>query len=456
MWAIAALFSMGGDYGALNFDKGLLYALPAWGIVLLSILLIRRPHSSALLFALAAFVVVLYALRSPVASNNKTITMVMDLAILLSGGYLYWKSSDGRIDREQLYEQIRVVARALLAIMYFYGIFHKINTDFLDPEVSCAVGLYAPLASPFGLEDNIYGRYLAIYATFIIEGIAIISLYWRKYFAVGFLLALLFHFIIPISAFSWYMDFSSLVFALYVLSIPREVSATAHATVHSAFSAVASRAAPFGKELIGLTVFGLAILVVVVLDFAYGERSWGLMRHSIGILMWTVFGSVAMFILAESALRHLPYTGRHSARQPAWLFVIPTLFFLSCLSPYLGLKTESSINMFSNLHTEGGQTNHLLFDEPPYLFGYQRDVVRIVDASDGPMRQRAEDGQQVVLFALRDYLRQNPDAWVSYELDGTLHEAVTRANFAVQPGLIERNLLPFKLVDFERPKVCTH
>ena len=36
-------------------------------------------------------------------------------------------------------EQLRLVARYLLAIMYFYGIFHKINTDFLNPQVSCAV-----------------------------------------------------------------------------------------------------------------------------------------------------------------------------------------------------------------------------------------------------------------------------------------------------------------------------
>ncbi len=50
---------------------------------------------------------------------------------------------------------MRVVARALLAIMYFYGIFHKINTDFLDPRVSCAVALYMPLADGFGLQNSL-------------------------------------------------------------------------------------------------------------------------------------------------------------------------------------------------------------------------------------------------------------------------------------------------------------
>ena len=37
--------------------------------------------------------------------------------------------------------------------------------------------------------------------------------------------------------------------------------------------------------------------------------------------------------------------------------------------------------MFSNLHTEGGQTNHLLFSSPPYLFDYQQDVVQIIATS---------------------------------------------------------------------------
>ena len=81
------------------------------------------------------------------------------------------------------YERMRVVARALLAVMYFYGIFHKINTDFFDPTVSCAVALYDPLASGFGLAGNPIGHQVAIWSTFIIETITIVALYWKRFFA---------------------------------------------------------------------------------------------------------------------------------------------------------------------------------------------------------------------------------------------------------------------------------
>ncbi|MFC0198899.1 thiol-disulfide oxidoreductase [Paracoccus rhizosphaerae] len=457
LWALAALFSIAGDYGSLAGHKGMLYAVPAWAVVVQSLLLIARPRATALLVSLSATVVLLYALRAPVASNNQTITTVMDLAILLSAGYLYFSSGRTGIDRIAFYEQIRIVARALLAIMYFYGIFHKINTDFLDPTVSCAVGLYQPLASPFGLEDNLFGRYLAIYSTFVIEAIAIVALYWRRFFAVGFILALVFHYIIPISAYSWYMDFSCLVFALYILSIPRPVSAMAQHTIRTVLAPARARLRSFETLLIGAVLLAVAAAIVMTLHTIYPDRSLDMLRHSVGILLWAVIGGALMVILTNAALHYLPYTGPAPARQPRWLFAIPVLFFLSCLSPYLGLKTESSINMFSNLHTEGGETNHLLFDRPPYLFDYQNDIVRIVDANDNWLEQQMENDQHLVLFALKDYLRRHPDAWVTYELNGQTVERATSATFAdQQPGLIERNLLRFKTVDYDRPKVCTH
>lgn len=457
MWALAALFSVAGDYQSLSGNNGLFYAIPGWAIVLQSVWLIARPRTTGLLLSLSATVVILYALRAPVASNNQTITMVMDLAILLSAGYLFISSGRNGIDRIFLYEQIRIVARALLAVMYFYGIFHKINSDFLDPTVSCAVGLYAPLASPFGLEDNLVGRYLAIYATFVIEAIAIVALYWRRYFAIGFILALIFHYIIPISAYSWYMDFSCLVFALYMLSIPRPVSAMAQHSIRTFLAPVRARFLTLETLIIGMLLFALAAVFVMTLNGFYPGRSAAMLRHSVGIVLWAVIGGGLMIILANAALHYLPYTGPAPARQPGWLLAIPVLFFLSCLSPYLGLKTESSINMFSNLHTEGGETNHLLFERPPYLFDYQNDVVRIIDAESSWLQEKARDGEHYILFALKDHLRRHPHEWVTYELNGQVHERVTTADFAgQQPGLIERNLLRFKTVDFDRPKVCTH
>ncbi|WP_244426669.1 HTTM domain-containing protein [Sinorhizobium sojae] len=456
-WAMAAIFSIAGDtYGLIGY-KGQIYMALAWAIVLFSLLLFLYPRRTWVLVALAGATVALFALRLPVASNNKTITAVMDGAILLSAAVLYLRAGRGPIDRVALYDQVRIVARALLAIMYFYGIFHKINTDFLDPTVSCAVGLYVPLARPFGLEDNLFGRYLAIYATFIIEGIAIISLYWKRYFAVGFILALVFHYIIPISAYSWYMDFSSLVFALYVLSIPKPASHMLYGISLKVANRLRENYGRIGTIFPGLALMLIAAAIVMLLTLVFPERSFEMVVHSVWILVWAVVGGAAMVVLTYVALENLPCENVAAPRAPAWIYVVPGLFFLSCLSPYVGLKTESSINMFSNLHTEAGRTNHLLFTKPPYLFDYQNEVVKVVDSSKEFWVRQSQAGNHHILHDLKLWLRWKPEAWVTYEKDGAIVTRATAASLADEmPNLLERKLLIFKLVDFSRPKVCTH
>jgi hypothetical protein len=452
-WGAAAFFSIVGDPQGLIGSNGFVYALLSWAIVAGSGVLILFPRKTAVLIGVAAVTVMLYAVRLPVASNNKTITTVFDLCLLASAGALALR---GKLNRVQLYENLRIAARLLLAIMYFYGIFHKINTDFLDPTVSCAVGLYKPLAAPFGLEDNLVGRYLAIWSTFVIEGIAIVALFWRRWFAVGLTIALVFHYIIPISAYSWYMDFSSLVFALYMLSMPREASArvyeiTYRAVVHPLRNMVGR----IGILAPAAATIGLALAAVLLLAMAYPGRPALMLLHSMFILTWAVVGGIAMTVMVYAVMQHLPYDGPPVARASRWTWLIPGLFFVSCLSPYVGLKTESSINMFSNLATEGGASNHLLMPRPPYLFDYQKDVVQVVASSSPTLQKTAAAGMSNVLFPIQEYLRRHPGQWVSYRLNGQLFERVTAADVPAA-SMLERKFLIFKQVDMRRPKVCTH
>jgi hypothetical protein len=461
-WAMAAIFSIAADTNGLLGYSGIFYAILSWSVVLLSLSLLLYPRHTDFLVYLAIILLLLYAVRMPVASNNKTIAAVMNGAILFSAAAIYMKKVPGTtFDRTALYQQTRVVARALLAVMYFYGIFHKINSDFLDPSVSCAVGLYVPLARPFGLDDNIFGRYLAIYSNFVVEAIAIIALYWKRYFAVGLIIALVFHYVIPISAYSWYMDFSSLVFALYVLSIPTPASQDLYGI---ALRVVIPLRQTFGRPGLllppALLVLVATVLILLLAD-ARLSRAFDAIVHSAWILMWSVVGGIAMIAMSYVALQHFPCENISAPKQPAWIYAIPSLFFLSCLSPYIGLKTESSINMFSNLHTEGGETNHLLFPSIPYVFGYQTEVVKILDSSEGyPERhlvKESQEGKHHILFELKKRLRWNPNSWFTYVRDGQTVSRATAATFgADMPNLLERKILIFKPVDFNRPKVCTH
>lgn len=456
MWAVAMLFSLADNPSTFIGRDGPTLFLVQWTAVFAAMALVIRPRLTWLLGLLAVALVLRYALLAPVASNNKTITLFMNVGILLVLAQAAWSQAEPR--RDLVYARLRVIARGLLAVMYFYGIFHKINTDFLDPGVSCAVMLYAPLAKPFGLDTNLYGRYLAIYSTFIIEAIAIVALYWRRWFAVGLILALVFHYIIPISAYSWYMDFSCLVFALYALTMPPEAQKDFYRSVAGPLRRVRCWFGNAALPLAGGLLVGAAWICAMIVATDYPERPLRMFYHSTFIMVWAMFGAIAAVLMTRAALEHLPHRGGAHPRQPLWLHAIPLALFVACASPYIGLKTESSINMFSNLHTEGGETNHLLFARPPYLFAYQDDVVEILDSSHPYLLHLRERGEHMVLYHLKDVLRRDREHWVTYRLNGIVEEDVTHRSFPAfeQPSLLERAFLVFKTVDVRRPKVCTH
>jgi hypothetical protein len=460
VWAAAAIFSLAGDRGMLIFRDGPLLGLITWAAIAVALLLVWRPRWTPLLFLLAGVMLTRYSIAMPVAGNNKMIAAFMNASILVICAHAVFRYGNATDMRANIYENMRVVARALLAIMYFYGIFHKINSDFLDPNVSCAVALYMPLADGFGLQNSLTGKYLAIWSTFIVEGIAIVSLYWKRWFAVGLLLALMFHFVIPISVYSWYMDFSSLVLALYILSVPREVSERFYDNCARLFRALRERFGSFGQALpFGLVIVGaVAVVALLALFNRHVPIGIGHAYQSVWVLMWVVYGGLTMLLLSDAALSHLPWKGTVGPLRPVWLYALPALLFIGCTAPYIGLRTEASIAMFSNLHTEAGQSNHLLMPNPPYLFPYQRDVAMIKASSDPDLQEFADRKMGLVMFTLQERLRKKPQHWVTYELNGARHEKATAASIgaATHANLWERKLLIFKPVDFARPKVCSH
>ncbi len=88
------------------------------------------------------------------------------------------------------------------------------------------------------------------------------------------------------------------------------------------------------------------------------------------------------------------------------------------MSPYLGLKTQSTFTMYSNLQTEAGHWNHRLLPESMRIFGYQDEIVQIVESSDAQLADAAENRRGWLLFALRQRVANDPDMAVTYVLDG--------------------------------------
>ncbi|MEM6634442.1 MAG: hypothetical protein AAF667_01000 [Pseudomonadota bacterium] len=404
------------------------------------------PRLSALFLINAGAFVAHYASQSPVASNNQT-TAVFFFGIVLIAALLI-KRKDKRTvnERESLFLAIAGPGRWLLAIMYFYGIYHKINADFLDPMVSCAVVLYGLLAANFGLSDWSVGKYGAIYATFLVEGVAMVLLFIPRWKVVGMAIGVPFHVVIGWTGYAYYKDFSTIVLVLYALFIP---ASSLHSGLYKLSHLVGSK----GRAL----TLGRAALLVLALAYASLTvmRSGSLVvTHDSFTWIFTVY-AIAFYVFLILCVRPA-----HQEVQPrtGWMAVIPLLFFVNGASPYLGLKTESAIAMYSNLHTEGGQTNHLIHGTLPFAAKYQENLV-VPLASNSPAFDRAFvfSGSALVRYEFDRILAQTPGLKVQAIVNG--QHVVTGPdweNHYLSAGPLARAFLLFKPVDFNRPKVCTH
>lgn len=389
---------------------------------------------------------VTYILNSPVASNNQTTSFAFSLVVL---GALFYLRPTGPEGREAFFHRIASAARLILPAMYFFGIYHKINIDFLDPAVSCAVVLYKALTTGVGLGDWGFGHYGAIYATFIIEGIAMVALFIPRLKTIGILIGVPFHIIIGFTGYAYYKDFSTIVLVLYALFLPKEVFTNAHDAL-ARWTGSRDTALKIGRG--ALVLFVLAYVAAMGALFA-PDRLIPEDRAFMPFFAVYALGFYAFLIL------FMPRDGgRKLGYRAGWLVLIPILYFANGWSPYLGLKTESSVAMFSNLHTEGGETNHLFHGVLPFGASYQSDLVTPI-ASNSPQfdARYIAPGYDLVRYELDRMLALTPGLEVTVATAaGPVSTASAWTNTYLSHGIAARKFLTFKPVDWTRPKVCSH
>lgn len=441
-----------------------LYFFQVWGLlpdsqisdparyvmIALSVVGVIAPWLTAVLLVNAAAFAVFYIAGSPIASNNQLTGFFISI-VVLAGAACAMRARGSESFHESVFAAIAGPGRWLLAVMYFFGIYHKLNVDFLNPETSCAVVLYDRLAQGWGLAGWNVGHHGAIWATFVIEAVAMIALFVPRWKRVGMLIGVPFHIIIGWTGYAYYKDFSTVVLLMYAMFLPRE--AIVAAVVAFTEKLGAQRAAQYARILL-LACAGVYLLAIgAAFDPARLRPSHEGFFIAFTVYAVAFYAFVVAFVPWKSASGELPLFAK-----PVWLMAIPALFFLNGLSPYLGLKTESSLAMYSNLHTEAGQTNHYVTGQFPFGFGYQNDIVRPI-SSNSPAFDAAYVGQGMALvrYEFDRILAQSPALKVTFE-----HAGVVRTNDAgwrnayLAASPLEQKFLLFKPIDFNRPKVCTH
>ena len=177
----------------------------------------------------------------------------------------------------------------------------------------------------------------------------------------------------------------------------------------------------------------------------------------VGWWPWQVF-AVTVLVTTLRFLRQdrSPATARLTPHH-ALFALVPLLVLANGLTPYFEVKTGYGWNMYANLRTVDGETNHLLLPGTFPLTDEQDDLVEIVDTDSPGLAPYAREGYALTWRQLRTYLARNPGVRITYQRGNelvSLHRADDRpAAVEPVPGWREKVQL-FRAVDLHDPERC--
>jgi hypothetical protein len=468
-------------------DDQPLSALPVLALCLPALIF---PSSLLALGGVAAVAAVNAVTTLPAPANHKILSLLVALSF---GGAAVWvlatrnragsgsrgAVSDGAVsdgaagnrlsDRDvfarRWLETARTPAALSLLVIYSFTTFDKLNTAFFDPATSCAGTLLRQLLTFNGANDGLtlapmMVRTAAI-GTVLVEATILVCLAVPGLRRWGVPLGVGLHMVLAPASF-W--DFSTMVFAVYMLLLPA-----------SMFARLAPRST--GRRQLALTAFGVHMLLSITVEMSGLESGpFGVQWHTLLFLTWCAAVLPFMLPLVLSCLSGrwrdgAGSGGRAGSGWPGWrvrpvfLLLVPLLAFVNGAAPYLGLKTVGVYSMFSNLHTERGVTNHLITGLPALnVVPYERDTVTITQV-------RTDDGTEDAM-PMTDWLNEKPPVtvpllevrrvvalWrdeglhgvrVEYLRNGTPQvatDAITDPVLSAPPSWWQRHLLAFRAID---------
>jgi hypothetical protein len=130
------------------------------------------------------------------------------------------------------------------------------------------------------------------------------------------------------------------------------------------------------------------------------------------------------------------------------------LTLLNALSPYLEVKTAFSFNMYANLVTAEGKTNHFIVPATlPLRDGYEGPV-EIVSSSDSGLMYYPRYGYLVAWPQFRIYVADHPDIEVSYRRGSESFAYPGNAPELSEPVPWWWRWLPLRALDTQSPPRC--
>lgn len=382
-----------------------------------------------LMLGLGVIVPVTAIMEAPVLGNHWLLAGFVSLAYLLT-----W----GRWDR------FEPAGRIILLVFYAFAAFAKLNTGFLDPVTSCGLFYANQSLGELGLgpisPSSPVGWATAWGAALVELSVPVLLIIKRTRVA-GALLGIGFHGLLTLDLGQHFYDFTAVLFPLFTLFLGD--------AFFERFESLGGKLRPLSRRILACAtvVIGVSVTIGNVTPLTAASLAW----LADGSFLWWIPYMVLVF-WAAAAVRE---PAAFAPRLGPVAVVLASLVFINGLTPYLELKTAFGWNMYSNLVTVDGESNHLLVRATLPLRDGHQDLVTVV-ASDEPGLQAYADHRYLLPWpSFRSYLADQPDVSVTFERAGEVVE-VERAGDA---GLADPvpwwwRWMPLRAIHSTTPQQC--
>ena len=412
-WALAALMHMLGTFTLsrvrYQFDW---LAFVDLAIAVLAVMVLLRPRATAALIGLLLLCPISAWLGAPRVGNHWLLVAVIDLALLCSVIPMLWSRARPLLGR--LHDDGVPIARLMFVVFYMFAAIAKVNSSFLDPTVSCSTLFFGHLLETAGVRsiDPMAGSswsYLVPILALAIELTTAVLLCFGRTRLIAAVMLIAFHGVIAFDTSHQFADFAAVVAALALLMLP-----------DAAFLWFRSVSTGWMRQIMVLR--GLVIVVVVallaaqILDRADRHvRLFDLIRNLLWWAVWSGLLAVVLVWIITSRARRADVAMLPVNRA---LLVWPAFVALIGLGPYLGFRTATSWNMYSNLRTADGASNSYLVPIAAGFDDAQIDAVRILESSDPGLQAYVDSGFVIPWINLRDHTSTSRDASITFERAG--------------------------------------
>ena len=399
-------------------------AIPAtFGEALLEISavgLLIWPSSRRLLMTMSVGIAISVLFKMPSVSNHWLALGVLTLAYIALG-LATLREPDAQRRRTAIAAGSMYLGAIVILSVWFLAAFHKLNSGFFDAVHSCAVDHANDLTDLFGMGRPVDGGLIGVLLIAAAIGAEIsipFLLLIRRRRMLGLVFVFVFHMVMAING---HQAFSGLALALYVPFLPAEIWSGFDR--HDLWERVTYRYI----QAAGLFMV-LAGGVLYLMDSNYKLQWRGRLFYIVGSIMVAVvvyraFKRAGASGVAQSTVSSMLSGLDQRMRRTITVIsmVVIAAFAINGLSPYLGVKTQLTISMYSNLRVESEERwNHFLVPEAVRVFGNDDDVIRV--ASIGSQDLEWLEGRLMHRFDVRRRIsgvRNGEPIGLRYQVDGS-------------------------------------